>query len=103
MDSRLMTYGDQDQHHNQPTIDPTHAKSMFLAMNQVKSLGLKRIDYIGDLNTEDSRQVNKFNGYLKAMKDLKLPLNEQDHIDTGGLNWNHGYDGVKKLFQFNTL
>src|SRR5699024_10644138 len=21
----------------------------------------------------------------------------------GGLNWNHGYDGVKKLFQFNTL
>src|SRR5699024_1096473 len=84
-------------------IVPNHAKSMFLAVNHLKSLGHKRIAYIGDLNTEDPRQVNKFNGYLKAMKDLQLPLNEQDHIDTGGLNWNHGYDGVKKLFKFNTL
>lgn len=103
MDSPLVIYGVQDPHHNHPVIDPNHAKSMFLAVNHLKSLGHKRIAYIGDLNTEDPRQVNKFNGYLKAMKDLKLPLNEQDHIDTGGLNWNHGYDGVKKLFQFNTL
>lgn len=103
MDLPLVIYGVQDSHHVHPVIDPNHAKSMFLAVNHLKNLGHKRIAYIGDLNTEDPRQVNKFKGYLKAMNDLQLPLNELDHIDTGGLNWNHGYDGVKRLFQSNTL
>ena len=103
MDMPLVIYGVLHPHHNHSVIDPNHAKSMFLAVNYLKNLGHKRIAYIGDLNTEDPRQVNKFNGYLKAMNDLQLPLIKKFHIDTDGLNWNHGYDAVKKLFQSITL
>ena len=75
----------------QVLIDNEHGA--FTATQFLIQAGHKKIGFIsGDLSRLSFKQ--RYDGYLKAMKFHKIPVND-DYIQTGGLE--QGYDHVKKL------
>jgi LacI family transcriptional regulator len=54
----VVAYG-VDRKIDYPIINVNHYKAMIMAIESLLDKGVKQIDYIGDINTTDSRQVAK--------------------------------------------
>ncbi|PWU67902.1 LacI family DNA-binding transcriptional regulator [Gracilibacillus dipsosauri] len=80
-----------------PIIDANHEKAMQHAVQYLYELGHRNIAYIGLHETDDVLQLEKVEGYTKAMKQHGLTRHTQI-IDAGGLNWFDGYSAVKEIF-----
>ena len=67
----VVAYG-VDREIDYPIINVNHYKAMIMAIESLLEKGVKQIDYIGDINTTDSRQV--------AKKDAIVDYCQQHHI-----------------------
>ncbi|SER29095.1 transcriptional regulator, LacI family [Gracilibacillus ureilyticus] len=81
-----------------PIIDANHEASMQKAVKHLYELGHRNITYIGQFDTKDALQLEKVEGYEKAMKQFGLEKYKQI-IDSKGLNWFDGYTAVEKVLQ----
>ncbi|GAA6817710.1 LacI family DNA-binding transcriptional regulator [Staphylococcus lloydii] len=59
----VVAYG-VDREIDYPIINVNHNKAMIMAIESLLAKGVKQIDYIGDINTTDSRQVAKKNAIV---------------------------------------
>lgn len=79
-----------------PVIDVNYQGAMNDAVTYLYELGHRDIAFIGDLTTDDERQIEKAAGFKKAMK--KFGIYQEDHIlDTKGLGWYDGYMATVRL------
>ncbi|AUD13111.1 MULTISPECIES: LacI family DNA-binding transcriptional regulator [unclassified Planococcus (in: firmicutes)] len=79
-----------------PVIDVNYQGAMNDAVMYLYELGHRDIAFIGDLTTDDERQIEKAAGFKKAMK--KFGIYQEDHIlDTEGLGWYDGYMATVRL------
>lgn len=79
-----------------PIIDANHEQAMYKAVNHLYELGHRDFAYIGDLSSTDPMQKEKFDGFMMAMQQHKLAIEEINKIDTAGLDWFNGYAATKK-------
>ncbi|TDL92835.1 LacI family transcriptional regulator [Vibrio vulnificus] len=82
-----------------PFIDVNYKKAMYLAVEYLYKLGHKDISYIGDFSLSDSRQTEKYEGFIEAMKQFNLQIIGPSLINTGGLDWQSGYRATNRLLQ----
>jgi LacI family transcriptional regulator len=81
-----------------PIIDANHEASMYKAVEHLHQLGHRQITYIGQYDKSDALQIEKVDGYVKAMK--KLHLADYIHIvDSNGLNWFDGYSAIDRALE----
>ncbi|RBW69731.1 LacI family DNA-binding transcriptional regulator [Bacillus taeanensis] len=85
--------------HNQtvPVIDVNYKKAMYQAVHYLYELGHTNISYVGDFSPIDQRQIEKYKGFLEAMEQFNLDVNERSLINSGGLDWYDGYMATKRL------
>ena len=62
-----------------PIIDANHEQAMYEAVKYLYSLDHTNIAYIGDFSPTDPMQMQKYKGFVKAMKDFMLPVEEHNH------------------------
>lgn len=94
----ILSYGVANKaNHSYPIVDPNHNQAIFDAVKHLYKLGHSKILYIGDLSTQDSMQLEKYNGFLRAMEYYKLAVHDDSFINTNGLNWYNGFSAVKRL------
>lgn len=94
----LLSYGVNGKFkRSYPLIDANHQQSMYQAVNYLSDLGHQSIAYIGDLSKSDRLQLEKYDGFKKAMHEADLPVHKHYLIDTKGLDWYDGYKAVKQL------
>jgi len=86
-----------------PFIDVNYKKAMFQAVTYLYKLGHTNISFIGDCSDNDQRQIEKFNGFIEAMEQFRLPIKEHTLIDTGGLEWYDGYTATRNLLEAPTI
>ncbi|TWT06541.1 LacI family transcriptional regulator [Planococcus sp. CPCC 101016] len=79
-----------------PVVDVNYQEAMHSAVKYLYDLGHKRIAYIGDLSPLDERQLEKYSGFQKAMKNFNLD-SENSLFNTAGLNWYDGYMATNHL------
>ncbi|WP_163538544.1 LacI family DNA-binding transcriptional regulator [Gracilibacillus sp. YIM 98692] len=79
-----------------PIIDANHEDSMHQAVGYLHKLGHEKIAYVGHIDTEDTLQLEKVEGYQNAMEQHGLDK-ETLTIDTAGLDWFDGYTAVEKV------
>lgn len=94
----ILSYGQCNQT-SIPFIDVNYKKAMYLAVEYLYKLGHKDISYIGDFSLSDSRQTEKYAGFIEAMKQFNLQIIGQSLINTGGLDWQCGYRATNRLLQ----
>ncbi|MFJ7363900.1 LacI family DNA-binding transcriptional regulator [Peribacillus frigoritolerans] len=94
----IISYGQCNQP-SIPFIDVNYKKAMYLAVEYLYKLGHKDISYIGDFSLSDSRQTEKYAGFIEAMKQFNLQITGQSLINTGGLDWQSGYRATNRLLQ----
>ena len=82
---------------NYPIIDANHGEAMYQAVKYLYSLDHIHIAYIGDFSPTDPMQMQKYKGFIKAMKDFNLPVVEHNLINTSGLDWYDGYTATQKF------
>ena len=82
---------------NYPIIDANHEQAMYEAVKYLYSLDHTNIAYIGDFSPTDPMQMQKYKGFVKAMKDFMLSVDENNLINTSGLDWYDGYTATKKF------
>ncbi|MCD8877827.1 LacI family DNA-binding transcriptional regulator [Staphylococcus kloosii] len=90
----VVAYG-VDREIDYPIINVNHYKAMIMAIESLLEKGVKQIDYIGDINTTDSRQV--------AKKDAIVDYCQQHHIyyriiDSQGLSSLETESAVKNFY-----
>jgi LacI family transcriptional regulator len=90
----VVAYG-VDREIDYPIINVNHYKAMIMAIESLLEKGVKQIDYIGDINTTDSRQV--------AKKDAIVDYCQQHHIyyriiDSQGLSALETESAVKNFY-----
>lgn len=90
----VVAYG-VDRKIDYPIINVNHYKAMIMAIESLLDKGVKQIDYIGDINTTDSRQV--------AKKDAIVDYCQQHHIyyriiDSQGLSALETESAVKNFY-----
>lgn len=90
----VVAYG-VDREIDYPIINVNHYKAMIMAIESLLEKGVKQIDYIGDINTTDSRQV--------AKKDAIIDYCQQHHIyyriiDSQGLSALETESAVKNFY-----
>lgn len=90
----VVAYG-VDREIDYPIINVNHYKAMIMAIVSLLEKGVKQIDYIGDINTTDSRQV--------AKKDAIIDYCQQHHIyyriiDSQGLSALETESAVKNFY-----
>ncbi|WP_163101946.1 LacI family DNA-binding transcriptional regulator [Peribacillus alkalitolerans] len=95
----IISYGVASSQTKIPFIDVNYKKAMFLAVEYLYQLGHREIAYIGDFTFGDSRQTEKYEGFIEVMKQFNLPTNKQYLINTGGLDGYHGYMATNRLLQ----
>lgn len=95
----IISYGHCNNQTTIPYIDVNYKKAMYLAVEYLYKLGHKDISYIGDFSLNDSRQTEKYAGFLEAMKQFNLQIIGQSLINTGGLDWQSGYRATNRLLQ----
>lgn len=83
-----------------PIVNVNHAEAMIIAIKELLAKGIDRIDYIGDIRTNDARQI--------AKKDAIANYCEQHHIqyrmiDSSGLNAIETETSVKHFLQESSL
>ncbi|ENH96519.1 catabolite control protein CcpA [Gracilibacillus halophilus YIM-C55.5] len=95
----MIAYGvSSTDHRSYPIIDANHEAAMQQAVEYLYRLGHKSIVYVGHIDTNDSLQKEKVEGYQKAMTNTGLS-NHVQSIDTEGLGWFDGYYAVEQLLQ----
>lgn len=103
-DIPFLSYGvDRRKKRSYPMIDPNHEKAMLKAVKYLYELGHKKIAYFGDLSSTDPMQIEKYNGFIKAINLYKLPKDHTSVINTHGLNWYDGFDAVNQLLDNSDL
>ncbi|UHA59873.1 LacI family transcriptional regulator [Metabacillus litoralis] len=80
-----------------PVIDVNWQQAMYDAVEYLYKLGHSKIAFIGDFSPVDRRQMEKFKGFQKAMKEFNLSVNAENLVNSGGLDWYDGYVATKKL------
>lgn len=90
----VVAYG-VDREIDYPIINVNHYTAMIMAIESLLEKGVKQIDYIGDINTTDSRQV--------AKKDAIVDYCQQHHIyyriiDSQGLSALETESAVKNFY-----
>lgn len=99
-DIPLLSYGVGGQMEvNHPVIDPNHEQAMYKAVEYLAGLGHTFIVYIGDVSDSDFLQMEKYRGFKKAMREFRLPVDENNFIDSNGLGWYDGYRAVNQLLE----
>ncbi|MDL4840292.1 LacI family DNA-binding transcriptional regulator [Aquibacillus rhizosphaerae] len=99
----LIAYGVSRQRNYQyPIIDANHEQAMYEAVHYLYGLGHRNITYIGDISPIDPFQMEKYEGFKKAMDKFGLAGDEYI-IDTRGLDWYNGYVAATKLLELNSL
>ncbi len=100
----LLSYGVAEKEYTPfPIIDANHEQAMYEAVHYLYHLGHTDIVYIGDLSSKDPMQIEKYKGFKKAMSLLGLSGDDQQLIDTAGLNSYDGYMATKKVLAYPTL
>jgi LacI family transcriptional regulator len=95
----IISYGVASNHNSIPFVDVNYKKAMNLAVHYLSQLGHRKITYIGDFSFGDSRQTQKYEGFIEVMNQLQLPITKHTLINTGGLDWHHGYLATNRLLQ----
>ena len=99
----LLSYGvARKEAANYPIIDANHEQAMYEAVKYLYSLNHTNIAYIGDFSPTDPMQMQKYKGFVKAMKDFMLPVDDHNLINTSGLDWYDGYTATKKFLSIPT-
>jgi LacI family transcriptional regulator len=94
----LLSYGvARNEAAKYPIIDANHEQAMYEAVKYLDALNHTNIAYIGDFSPTDPMQMQKYKGFVKAMKDFNLPVEEYNLINTSGLDWYDGYTATKKF------
>lgn len=84
-----------------PIIDVNRRLAIKLAVEYLLKLGHKNIGYIGEINTKDPLQKEKFIGYMEAMAANDLPVLPSIIQPTNGLEVYDGYLAAKSLLTSN--
>lgn len=79
-----------------PVIDVNYQGAMNDAVAYLHGLGHRKIAFIGNLTTDDERQIEKAIGFQKAMENFRI-YEEGSLIDTEGLGWYDGYMATIRL------
>lgn len=95
----VVAYG-VDRDIDYPIINVNHYKAMIMAIESLLAKGVTQIDYIGDINTTDSRQIAKKNAIVDYC--------QQHHIyyriiDSHGLSALEAESAVKQFYAQNEL
>lgn len=94
----LLSYGVAEiENPSYPIIDANHELAMYEAVRYLYHLGHIDIVYIGDLSSTDPMQIEKYKGFKKAMTLFGLSSDDNQLIDTAGLNSYDGYVATKKI------
>jgi LacI family transcriptional regulator len=99
----IISYGVGNHLKSIPFIDVNYKKAMSLAVDYLFNLGHREIAYIGDFSIGDSRQAEKYNGFIEVMKKYNLPVNSSSLVNTGGLDWYNGYTATNRLLESPTI
>lgn len=83
-----------------PIINVNHAEAMIMAINSLLAQGIQRIDYIGDINTNDTRQIAKKDAISNYCKDQNIAYRI---IDSHGLNAIEAESSVKQYLKTGSL
>ncbi|MBS4200116.1 LacI family DNA-binding transcriptional regulator [Bacillus sp. FJAT-49732] len=97
----ILIYGvaEKESHHS-PIVDANHKQAMLEAITYLHcELGHTKIAYIGDFSKTDRMQMEKLNGFKKAMDNYDLSIDTHFLVDTNGLDWYDGYHSVNKLLE----
>lgn len=90
-----VTYG-VSKNNSFPVIDVSYQAAMKIAVEYLYNLGHRKIAFIGDFSPMDERQIEKYYGFQKVMKELGLPING-NLVDAAGLSWYDGYVATNRL------
>lgn len=82
-----------------PVVDVGYRSAIEKAVHYLHALGHVNIALIGDFSPIDDRQIDKYYGFLEAMKKEGLHVSGQNLINTGGLDWYNGYAATIRLMQ----
>ncbi len=83
-----------------PIINVNHAEAMIMAINALLEQGIQTIDYIGDINTNDARQIAKKNAITDYCNAQNITYRI---IDSNGLNAIEAEASVKQHLKTDTL
>ncbi|KRG10774.1 LacI family DNA-binding transcriptional regulator [Staphylococcus sp. NAM3COL9] len=83
-----------------PIINVNHAKAMIMAINALLAQGIQTIDYIGDINTNDARQIAKKDAITNYCKAYNITYRI---IDSNGLNAIEAEASVKQYLKTHSL
>ncbi|MBS4220908.1 LacI family DNA-binding transcriptional regulator [Bacillus sp. FJAT-49711] len=97
----ILFYGVADQQNiSFPVVDASHEQAMLEAVKFLHSeLGHTKIAYIGDFSKTDRRQIEKLQGFKKAMDHFGIVIDHHFLVDTKGLDWYDGYQAVSNLLK----
>lgn len=84
-----------------PTIDVNRRLALKIAVNHLITLGHNKIAYIGEIDTKDPLQKEKYLGYLEGMVENNLFVTSNLLAPTNGLDVYSGYLAAKSLFKNN--
>lgn len=83
-----------------PIINVNHAEGMIMAINALLEQGIQTIDYIGDINTNDARQIAKKDAITNYCNAQNITYRI---IDSNGLNAIEAEASVKQHLKTDTL
>ncbi|MDG0842972.1 LacI family DNA-binding transcriptional regulator [Staphylococcus equorum] len=83
-----------------PIINVNHAEAMIMAINALLEQGIQMIDYIGDINTNDARQIAKKDAIINYCKEQNIAYRI---IDSRGLNAIEAEASVKQYLKTKSL
>ncbi|MDK9860146.1 LacI family DNA-binding transcriptional regulator [Staphylococcus equorum] len=83
-----------------PIINVNHAEAMIMAINALLEQGIQTIDYIGDINTNDARQIAKKDAITDYCNAQNITYRI---IDSNGLNAIEAEASVKQHLKTDTL
>ncbi|MEK4562737.1 LacI family DNA-binding transcriptional regulator [Staphylococcus sp. FSL K6-3157] len=83
-----------------PIINVNHAEAMIMAINALLEQGIQTIDYIGDINTDDARQIAKKDAITDYCNAQNITYRI---IDSNGLNAIEAEASVKQHLKTDTL
>lgn len=95
----VVAYG-VDRELDYPIINVNHDKSMQLAVDTLMDKGHREIDFIGDLETKDIRQIIKKETFIHYCQEKKVNYRL---IDSEGLSEEVTSNSVRKFIANNTL
>ncbi|WP_407270865.1 LacI family DNA-binding transcriptional regulator [Radiobacillus sp. PE A8.2] len=94
----LISYGVSGKYASSyPIIDANHELAMHKAIIYLYELGHTNITFIGNVSETDPLQMEKYHGFVKAMKLCDLEVCDSNVVNTEGLDWYDGYRATKNM------